>query len=207
MRYWLTLLLAGVVLIVVPLAIDHTISARLARYDVLTLQYECNPPRCAADFDGDGISGILSIDSQAAPPAESYSAWQRWLVVVDSGNELLRIPFRYADGSLRTHAGIRPAEGGSRLIIFDHDADGTPVRQVFGWNGRNIVQVTPTHDDLQILSALAAHDDAGTAMQWALYRSVKIPALLLYCILLLSIGAYILFRKRTAKAHSTQEAF
>lgn len=139
MRSWLFLLMAEAILIIAPVATDNSLSSRLTRYDKLALQYECNAPKCAADFDGDGLAGVLRVDDETVPPKEAYPGWQRWLVAVDSGNEIFRIPFQYADGSLRTHAAIRVEADRSRLIIFDHDGTGAPMRQVFAWNGRSMV--------------------------------------------------------------------
>jgi hypothetical protein len=161
----------------------------------LPAQYECNIPKCTADFNADGIAGVVTFDNHRPQAPESYPGWQRSLVVVDSGTELLRIPFTYADGSLRTHAAIRPNKAGARLIVFDPDPVGKPIRQVFAWNGTAMIEVTPTHEDINILSALAAHDDAGTARLWALYRTLRIPILLLYCTVILCLGVYMLSKK------------
>jgi hypothetical protein len=56
---------------------------------------------------------------------------------------------------------IRNEIGRARLLIFDHRTEGKPIRQVFAWDGKQMVQVEPSTADQEILAALSARDDAG----------------------------------------------
>jgi hypothetical protein len=42
------------------------------------------------------------------------------------------------------------------------------MRQVFAWDGIQMVQVEPSTMDQEILAALSARDDAGSWNDWAL---------------------------------------
>jgi hypothetical protein len=183
--------------ILTPLVIYCRLSAKDERYTQAITKYECVQDNCAADFDGDGRTGNLLIDRTSPPPSGSYSARQAWLVVKDSDRELLRLPFSYADSTLRTHVAIRNEIGGARLLIFDHTTEGKPIRQVFAWDGKQMVHVESSTADQEILAALSARDDAGNWNDWALYRSLKIPILVSYYVLLAGIvGLFIILRHR-----------
>ena len=104
--------------IAAPLVIYSRFANKDLRYSQTITKYECVQDNCAADFDGDGRTGYLLIDRTSPPPAGSYSARQAWVVVNDSHRELLRLPFSYADSTLRTHVAIRNEIGGARLLIF-----------------------------------------------------------------------------------------
>ncbi len=188
---------ALVLLIFTPLVIYSRLSSKDERYTQAITKYECVQDNCAADFDGDGRTGNLLVDRTSPPPSGSYSARQAWLVVNDSHRELLRLPFSYADSTLRTHVAIRNEIGGARLLIFDHTTEGKPVRQVFAWDGKQMVQVQPSAPDQEILAALGARDDAGSWNDWALYRSLTLPILVGYYVLLAGIvGLLIILRHR-----------
>jgi hypothetical protein len=183
--------------ILAPLVIYSRLSSKDERYTQTITKYECVQDNCVADFDGDGRTGNLLIDRTSPPPSGSYSAHQAWLVVNDSHRELLRLPFSYADSTLRTHVAIRNEIGGARLLIFDHTTEGKPVRQVFAWDGKQMVQVDPSAADQEILAALSARDDAGSWNDWALYRSLILPILVGYYVLLAGIvGLFSILRHR-----------
>jgi len=202
------LLVALVVCCIMPLVLDNHLSSQDANYTEAIAKYECLEERCVADFDGDGKPGNVLIDRVSEPPAISYPARRAWLVVIDSERELLRLPFNYADGTLRTHAAIRSAENGARLLIFDHTIEGTPIRQVFSWDGKQMVQVQPSLADEEILKALSARDDAGSWNNWALYRTLRIPVLIVYYIFLfVVVAAWIRIRQiRKSKVRSKFDA-
>lgn len=194
------LLIALLVLIFTPLIIDGWLSSKDSQHSQTVAKYECVKDYCTADFDGDGKPGTLEIDRVSTPPPVSYSGRRAWMVVRDSQFELLRLPFIYADGTLRTHVAIRDEVGGARLLVFDHSIEGAPVQQVFGWNGTQMVQVHPSTLDQEILGALGARDDAGTWKDWAFYRSFRIPLLILYFVILLVVilAWFIIRRARTS---------
>ena len=183
--------------ILTPLVIYSRLSSKNERYTQAIRKYECVRDNCAADFDGDGRAGNLQIDRTSPPPSGTYSARQAWLVVNDSHRELLRLPFSYADSTLRTHVAIRNEISGARLLIFDHTTEGKPIRQVFAWDGKQMVQVEPSAADQEILAALSARDDAGSWNDWALYRSLMLPILAGYYVLLAGIvGLFSILRHR-----------
>ena len=183
--------------ILTPLIIYSRLSAKDERYTQVITKYECVQDNCAADFDGDGRTGNVLVDRMSPPPSGSYSARQAWLVVKDSDRELLRLPSSYADSTLRTHVAIRNEMGGARLLIFDHTIEGKPIRQVFAWDGKQMVQVQPSAADQEILAALSARDDAGSWNDWVIYRSLMPPILVGYYVLLAGIvGLLIILRHR-----------
>jgi len=198
----LSLFIVLLLFILTPLVIYSRLSAKDERYTQAITKYECVQDNCVADFDGDGSTGNLLIDRASPPPSGSYSARQSWLVVKDSDRELLRLPFSYADSTLRTHVAIRNEIGGARLLIFDHTTEGKPIRQVFAWDGKQMVQVESSIADREILAAMSARDDAGSWNNWALYRSLKIPILVSYYILLAAILGLFIIRRHRRKAES-----
>lgn len=195
---------ALVLFIVTPLVIYSRLSSKDERYTQAITKYECVQDNCVADFDGDGRTGNLLIDRMSPPPRGSYPARQAWLVVNDSQGELLRLPFSYADSTLRTHVAIRNEIGGARLLIFDHTSEGTPIRQVFSWDGKQMVPVQPSAADQEILAALGARDDAGSWNDWVLYRSLRLPILVGYYLLLAGIVGSLIILRHRRKIQSTR---
>ena len=189
------LLTAVILLILAPVVIDRHLSSKDERYNRIVTKYECVQDSCIADFDGDGRPGNLVVDRVSAPPSASYSARHAWLVVNDSQHELLRLPFIYADGTLRTHVAIRYEVGGARLLIFDHTIAGAPMPQVFAWNGKQMIEAQPSSADQEILAALSARDDAGSWNYWVLYRSFRMPILIVYYVILVIIVAWLTLRR------------
>ncbi len=194
-----TILLAALLLIVSPLLAHRWFVTRDSYYDEVASMYECERDVCEADFDGDGILGRLERRTNIpATPSK------RLLVVIDNGRELLRLPYRYIDGTLRTHVAIRNESGRARLLIFDGvERAGIPVRAVFAWDGQSMAQLTPSDDDHEILSAMSARDDAGTWSDWALYRAFSLPLLFGYYLLLagIMIGFTLRHRLWSGKSH------
>ena len=186
---WLKMIFG--VLLVVPTLVVYGFWHRIYRYHLLLNEHECQRNVCEADFDGDGVQGSLSVDKNM--PAEDFDSW---LVVTDSGKELLREPRRSIDNTLRTHAGIVSSPGGARLIIYDHIFDHKPPRSsVFAYDGRRMARVTPSEGDLEILAAMAARDETGTFEAWMLFQILSLPALACYY-LLLAFAGWKLFSKR-----------
>lgn len=193
-RLPLTIIVVGALLIGVPLWVDRWLSKKDAHYDEVVSKYECEGDVCEADFNGDGTPGRLERLKA------SLTTQERWLVAVDNGQELIRLPYKYIDGSLRTHAALRNESGKARLLIFDGTKGGAPVQAVFEWDGQRMTQVTPSDDDRQILSAIAARDDAGMWMDWGNYRAFSLPFLLSYYSLLIGIVIGVLLRHRCRSA-------
>jgi hypothetical protein len=193
------LLILVVLLSLVPLAIYVPLSAKDEKYSQAIARYECAQGPCAADFNGDGRFGNVVIDRTTSPPAGPYPAAQAWLVASDSDRELLRLPYSYADNTLRTHIAIRPDSSGDRLLVFDHNTQGEPLRHAYAWNGKQLVQVEPSAADQEILAALSARDDAGTWNQWVLFRSFGKPLILGFYLLVVTVGLIILGLRKTRR--------
>ena len=177
-------LIVAVLLILIPLVTYVRLAAKDEKYSGVIAKYECAADTCAADFDGDGRPGNVVMTETSSPPTRSYSADKTWLVASDSGRELLRLPYSYADNTLRTHVAIGPDSRGDRLLLFDHTTKGKTIRQAYGWNGTQMVQVEPSVADQEILAALSARDDAGSWNQWALFRTLAKPLLLGFYLLI-----------------------
>jgi hypothetical protein len=191
------------ILIASRLLLAGWLSAVDRGYDKLIAAYECTRDVCEADFDGDGILGRLVIER----PTQSES----WVVVIDGAQELLRLPREFIDYTFRTHVAIRSEPGGSRLLVFD----GTGIervggqawrnvldhlfieRAVFVWNGQGMSQSRPSTEDREILSAMAARDDAGTWNFWGIYRFLSLPFLIVYYLLMTTILIFIVVRRRS----------
>jgi hypothetical protein len=179
-----TLLALGPVAIVVWLAgLDK-------HHEAVLHEYECVRNVCEVDFGG-GSSGTLSVD-RAVAPASEYDSW--W-VIADSGNELLRIPRRYIDNTLRTHVAVNSEFGRTRFVIYDHLNKQKPVNTVYAYDGRRMVEVSASEKDRLILKAMDARDDAGSFGKWVLFRVVWKPALVGYYLLLVAVG-WIVRRKQ-----------
>lgn len=164
---------------------------RLHRYHALLEKYECNRNVYEADFDGDGIPGTLSIDRSA--PAADFDSW---LVVVDSGTELLREPRRSIDNTLKTHAALIKDEAPVRLIIYDHIFDHRPPRSlVFAYAGKTMVKVAPSEKDKEVLAAMGANDETGSLERWILFQFIVVPTLVC-CYAVVAFVGWRIFSKR-----------
>jgi hypothetical protein len=163
-------------LILVPALVVLCFGYRIHRYHALLEKYECNRDVCGADFNGDGVPGTLSIDR--ASPAPDFDSW---LVVRDSGKELLREPRRSIDNSLKTHAAIISESRPVRLIIYDHIFDHKPPRSsVFTYDGKIMVQQPLSENDNEVLAAMGAVDETGTYERWVLFQLLAVPGLVCY---------------------------
>lgn len=176
------ILVIFLLLALLPFPIIHWLSGTDRHYDDVLAGIrdaeECTYQPCELDFDGDGIAGLLKIDGVL--PAEYYDSW---LVATENGQEILRLPHRRLDNTLRTHVGIRSEGNGARLIVYDHiKLPGPPLTAVFAWNGERLVQITPSDEDQDILNAMSARDDAGRFTLWVAYRTLRVPALTVYYI-------------------------
>jgi len=130
-------------------------------------EYECGylPEQpCRADFDGDGRLTHIEVKRRYAPveipPPFSGSESKVVLNVFSQ------------DNTSRTHVGVRNESGRARLIIYDAtrwSGERTLVNAVYAWNGKSLSEVAPARTDQEILSAMAARDDAGTFPEWVLY--------------------------------------
>jgi hypothetical protein len=186
-------LVVGIIVTIVvlgPASIVFWLSRVDNHHQAVVNEYECDRDVCESDFDGDGLSGTLMVD-HAAPFAEHDS----WWVVVDSGEELLRLPRRDIDNSLRTHAALYRLSGTTRIIIYDHVNKKTPVNAVYAYDGHRMVEVGPTEKDREILKAIGSLDDSGSFGTWVLFRVFWKPALVCYYLLLVVIG-WIALRKQ-----------
>jgi hypothetical protein len=188
------LVLAFLLLAIPPLFVYRWVSAKDKKYDELVRRYECSEGRaCDADFDGDGVAGQVVIEWRK----DSSVAGDQWLIASDGGKELLRLPFWYADGTLRSHAAIRNDGGKSRLLIFwgamREPKNGTSV---YSWSGERIVETAPTAADREVLSAMESRDDSGGFAGWVAFRLIRDAALIAYYVLLVGGSLFILIRSR-----------
>lgn len=182
-------------LIVTPALVAGYLLQVNRSYDKLLEKYECDQSVCEADFDGDGIKGTLSID-RAAPRPEFDS----WFVVRDSGKELLRLPRRSIDNSLRTHAALLPEKGRARLIIYDHIYDSAgPRTLVLGFDGEKMQQVLATKKDYQLLAAIRARDETGTLEGWSIFQLVVWPTLFCYYLVVFVVIWRVLRKRNNPK--------
>jgi hypothetical protein len=192
--WWKPIILA--VVIAAPLLVSKWLSIVDQRFDAVVNAYECDREVCAIDFNGDGIEGVVQLVGE-------NSSNSRSLVVIDGGQELLRLPYTYIDGTLRTHVALCEEVNGSRLIIFDgtrgkHEI----VKAVYAWDGTRVIEVPPSDLDRQVLQAMEARDHAGTWTYWGFYRTFSTPALLVYYALLLmglTIGWIVKYRLRRVR--------
>jgi len=173
-------LVIALLLALLPFPIVYRLSAKDRSYDdvLRTIRdaQECTYAPCKVDFDGDAVPGSLFIDQGS--PLEYYDSW---LVATENGQEILRLPHRRLDNTLRTHVGIRSEGGGIRLVIYDHlNRPGPRINAVFAWNGKRLVEIEPSPDDKIVLTAMDARDDAGSFTVWVAYRTLRVPALTFY---------------------------
>ena len=181
-------------LVQVPLLVDPWLAERDRlrdlRDDELVRVYECMPPRdCVADFDGDGSPDRLDI---VAGGGRAFGL----LVAFSGGREVLRLPYDYTDGTLRTHTAIRGEWGRSRLLVYDGASHSPPLRAAFAWDGRNLAESPASELDNEILAAMAAHDDTGGWNERAVFRPMRRVARLGICYTLLAVIAGIVLYRR-----------
>lgn len=193
----LLLRLLVIIVVTLPLFFYSWLSDKYTYLRQLKNMYECQKDVCEADFDGNGVLEQVVIER-----ANSLNVPQKsWLVVTDDGGrELLRLPYAYLDNTLRTHVALQKGTANkSQLLIFD----GTGGRQntisaVYQWQNGGMIMVTPVGIEKDILTAMAAHDDAGMWQWWSLYRAFSIPILIGYYLLLIAsiLMGFTFHRKR-----------
>ncbi|MCP9496338.1 MAG: hypothetical protein MSG64_17990 [Pyrinomonadaceae bacterium MAG19_C2-C3] len=183
-----------VCIITLPLFAYSWFSARYSYLQQLTEMYQCEKDVCEADFDGDGVLGRVVIERTN----NSASADASRLVVTDGGQEILRLPYAYLDNTFRTHIAVIKGTGNkSQLLIFD----GTRGRQdvtkaVYEWQSGNMIRTSAVPIEMEILTAMAAHDDAGKWLWWSLFRAFSVSLLLGYYIVLACIIVGFIVRHR-----------
>lgn len=182
-----------VLLLLSPLFVDFWLSARDKHYSAVLQAQECGPDFCEGDFDGDGKLEKLVVD-RTSPPASPY--YDSWLVAVGGNQELFRLPRRYMDNTARTHVAVNSGSRKARLVIYDGGNKDAPVRAVFTWNGSKLVEEPPSEDDLTVLAAMSARDDAGTFNMWVLYKVARIPTLVCYYL----VVAFVVWRHRSTRS-------
>ena len=186
----------GLVFLFLPAMIDLWFLYKDIYYEITVRQYECMESGCKADFNGDGTLGQLVYDSTTPAPKDEINGDQQWLVVTDNGQEALRLPYRYVDNTLRTHAAIHNQLGIARLLIYDRVSTEFPIPNgVFSWNGSRMVPASPTDKEKSILSALAARDDTGSWNNWVIYRILRLPIIIIYYLPLIIIVRRLLKRE------------
>jgi hypothetical protein len=92
--------------------------------------------------------------------------------------------------------GVRNESGRARLIIYDATrwpGQRTLVNAVYAWDGNKLSETTPAEADKEILSAMAARDDAGTFPEWVIYYVLAWPGRLVYASLF--VAAAFFYRK------------
>jgi hypothetical protein len=189
-----TLIIVIAFFVGVPLLIDWWIAERHwrkdKRDDELVREYECNPPeKCVADFNGDGIPDRVDV---AAGGGRFYG----WLVAYAGEKEILRLPYDSTDGTLRTHTAIRNESGKSRLMVYDGASHRPSLKAVFAWNGENLMEVSPTDLEREILNAMAAHDDTGGWNERTVFRPIfRIGRLIVYYTLLCIVIGVVLYKR------------
>jgi hypothetical protein len=67
------------------------------------------------------------------------------------------------------------------------------VNTVYAWDGKSLSEIAPARTDEEILSAMAARDDAGTFPEWVIYRVLAWPVRLVYASLF--VAAALVYRK------------
>lgn len=150
----IVLLAVGVPLLIAG-AIWEPYRRQDARDDQLYDKYDCHfPEKCNGDLTGDGLPDQMHATDHLARA-------ERSLIVTANGREILRLPYDYTDGTLRTHTAVVSNGAQSRLLIYDGVNYPTPRKTAFGWNGERMVEVSPSDFERKIINAMAAHDDSG----------------------------------------------
>lgn len=187
-----------VLLLLAPLVLAFWLSRIDRHYDEILGLYECDfARRCVADFNKDGALGHVAVTE--GPQGESQ---KQSLAVVDGGHEILRLPYVYLDNTVRTHVGIRNSPDRVSLVVYQPGGrEFAATEAVFAWSGEKMLQVPPSSADQELLTAMAAREESGTFNQWALFRLLKTPMMVLYYLLLLSLIAFryrrLIFRQQS----------
>jgi hypothetical protein len=174
------------------LLLDLWLGLRNYRYSRLIEEYECGyllEQPCRADFDGDGRLTQIEVKRRHDAPVEAPPRF--------SGIEPEVVLNVFSqDNTSRTHVGVRNESGRARLIIYDATrwpGERTLVNSVYAWNGKSLVEIAPAMTDQEILSAMAARDDAGTLSEWVIYYLLAWPGRFVYASLF--VVAALVYRK------------
>jgi hypothetical protein len=174
------------VLLISPVVVASWLSRKDHGYDETIGVYECDFPRtCIGDFNKDRIPEQVVVVDDSGSISQKQS-----LLVIEGRRELLRLPYVYLDNTLRTHVGIRVNSDRTTLVIYHPGSRGTTTQSVYSWSAGKMVQVPPSSTDQELLAAMAARDESGNFNQWVLFRILKIPGLVLYYLLFLSVIAF-----------------
>lgn len=171
---------------------DLLLGLRNSRYSRLIDEYECGylPERpCSGDFDGDGQLTHIEVKRRHDSPVEVPPPFSG-----SEANVVLNVFSQ--DNTSRTHVGVRNESGRARLIIYDATRwpeSRTLINKVYAWNGKSLSEIAPARTDEEILSAMAARDDAGTLPEWVVYYLLAWPGRLVYASLF--VVAALVYRK------------
>jgi hypothetical protein len=174
------------------LLVDLCRGLRNYRYSQLIEKYECGylqEQPCRADFDGDARLTHIDVKRRHDAPVEVPPRF--------SGNEPEVVLNVFSlDNTSRTHVGVRNESGLARLIIYDATrwpGSRTLIDKVYAWNGNGLSEIAPARTDEEILSAMAARDDAGTFPEWVIYYLLAWPGRLVYASLF--VAAALVYRR------------
>ena len=173
------LIWATTIFVIFPLLIDQWFAAKERRYESLRAKYECYPPPCSFDLTGDNVPEKLVVHQ---PDPTKRFEWV--LLLKDGDKELLRLPYDHTDGTFRTHMAVRSGPQGTHFLIYDVASRNGQGRAVYGWNGNQVVALSPDPLDEEILTAMAALDETGTFHWWVLFHMVRTA---FYALLILGI--------------------
>ena len=174
---------------------DLWLALRDSRYNTLLQEFECGyygeTQPCKADFDGDGRLTHIEVKRHHDAPVELPPQFV--------GNEEQAVLKVFSlDNTLRTHVAVRNEMGRARLIVYDASMgpiNRKVVNAVYAWDGHKLSETAAAPADKEILSAMAAREDAGTFNQWVLYYLVKWPLRLVYVSLF--VVAALLYRRHS----------
>jgi hypothetical protein len=167
----------------------------MRRSDQLAAVYDQFPPEFRADFDGDGVLGHGALETHEQ--RETLGEF----VARDGGREILRLPFEYRDGTLRTHVAVVESGGTPRVLVYD-GMSAPQTRAVFAFSGERMVAVTPSELESEIIAAMADHDDTGGWPRLVTYKVLKGPTIVGWY-LLVTIVAALYLRSQLGKRSSS----
>jgi hypothetical protein len=156
---------------------------RAARYRELLSTFECSALQA-------GVPTPCGPDQLRITITPDHSLGGGNVVIRQSDRVLLLLPYDYVDNTLRTHIGVRQDAAGPRVVVYDGTRDPMhPIAAVYGFDGTSLTATAAEAEDLDLLAAMAAHDDAGTFNQWVVYYMARLPVLILVTLLWVPFGA------------------
>lgn len=186
-------------LLVMPL-IGESLATRREASEVLESAgdyHECLATApCLADFDGDGVDGHASIVTLKEMGAGSYN---RAVIVVDRGRELLWQPFYHAVDAPPTRLGVRRVGATERLLVYDGMTGLS--RAVFAFDTRHerMSWATPSEEDRRIFDLMERYDSdlivGARTVEPAPDSDMSVLKLTLYYLALCALAAVLLYRK------------